>query len=447
MFLRGFLNLLFLCVSAANTWAQVAQKAQPLPQPDGCLSMQQILRMQQSDLDATRLFLDAQGWDFTGSSQDQSYRFMGRDLPYNLISWQHRSSYARLKLYYYSGKENIVQMEPDEACFRYLLTSFRQANGKSSVGENELSNSFKVQNLNVEFGEGTYGSNFNILVYPPLALAKEARAQIAQEEAAQKIERERKQRFQAALQRGDEAYAAGRYAQAQSAYQDARYIEDNEDVRERIEACNLAMCKAREVRADSAYRAGNYELARNLYFDARTCSQNKGNIDTKIRLMELKIKEEQVRKAKEYADGLYDAKRYAQARNAYDELLRIDPGNNHAKSRIETIKSITQFLYDRSRTVYPYQKENPSGMVLWKQSLAEALNRNVLTAPEGLIKGDISIRFDTSGLNKSSFRIPQGSTPELNTDFQKLIQARVLTPPKQRGYFVAMEIIHLFRLV
>ncbi|MBU6324904.1 MAG: hypothetical protein KJS92_05395 [Bacteroidetes bacterium] len=451
MFHRGIIHFLLLWGLALDVEAQVAQKPPPLPQvqppvqsqplsqPDGCLSMQQIIRMQESELEATRLFLDAQGWDFTGSSQDQSYRFMEQELPYHLISWQHRNSYGRLTLYYYPGKEHIVRMEPDEACFRFLLAAFRQSDGKSSVGENRLSTLFKVQNLNVEFTEASYGNNYTILLYPPLALTKEARVQIATEEAAKRAAEDRNKRYREALQRGDIAYEAGRYAEARSAYVDARMIEENEDVRERIEACDLAMCKTREARADSAYRAGNYELARTLYYDARACSQNKGNIDTKIRLMESKIKEEQVRKAREYADGLFDAKRYAPARNAYEELLRIDPGNSHAKSRLESIKSITQFLMDRGRVVYSYQKENAAGMLRWKQSVAETLNRVVMAAPEGSIKGDFSLRFDTSGVNKSSFRIQEGGTPDLNTQFQSLSQASVLSAPKQRGYFIAAK--------
>lgn len=439
MFQRGFLNVLFLCVIAGETWAQVAQKAQPLSQPDGCLSMQQILRMQQSDLDATRLFLDAQGWNFSGSSQDISYRHMDRDLPYHYISWQHRSSYARLTLYYHPGKEQIVRLEADEQCFRYLLAAFRQADGKNSVGDNTLTTVFKVQNLQVEFIESSYSSNFTIQVLPTLALTREARAQIAAEEAAQRAIQERSRRYREALQRGDEAYEAGSYGAARKAYEDARLIEDTEDVRERIESCGLAECKKREVRADSAYRAGNYELARNLYYEARPCNANKGNIDTKIRLMESKMKEQQVRKAKDDADELYEAKRYGAARNAYEDLLRIDPGNNHAKSRIETIKSITQFLYDRSKTVYPYQKENASGLLLWKQSVAESLNRTVSAAPAGSILADISLRFDTLGRNNSSFRIREGATPDLNAAFQGLIQATVLAPPKRRGYFIAAK--------
>lgn len=414
-------------------------QAQPVTQPEGCLSLQQIVRMQQSELEATRLFLDAQGWNFTGSSQVQSYRHMDRDLPYHTISWQHRSSYGRLTLFYYPGKEQVVRMEPDEACFRYLLASFRQANGKSNVGNNQLSTTFRVQNLSVEFTEGTYGSNFTILLYPPLALAKEARAQIVKEEAAQRAEQERNRRYLEALQRGDVAFEAGRYDEARRAYVDARMVQDNDDVRERIESCDLAVCKAREQRADSAYRAGNWALARTLYYEARPCSSNKGNIDNKIRQIELKIREEQVRKAREFADGLYEAKRYGPARNAYEELLRISPGNGHAKSRIETIKDVTQFLHDRSSMVYPYHKENASGLLLWKQSVAEVLNQASMTAPEGSIGGDIALRFDTSGQNKSSFRIQEGSTPELNTHFQNLITASALSPPKQRGYFIAAK--------
>lgn len=414
-------------------------QAQPVTQPEGCLSLQQIVRMQQSELEATRLFLDAQGWNFTGSSQDQSYRHMDRDLPYHTISWQHRSSYGRLTLFYYPGKEQVVRMEPDEACFRYLLASFRQANGKSSVGDNRLSTTFRVQNLSVEFTEGTYGSNFTILLYPPLALAKEARAQIVKEEAAQRAEQERNRRYLEALQRGDVAFEAGRYDEARRAYADARMVQDNDDVRERIESCDLAVCKAREQRADSAYRAGNLALARTLYSEARPCSSNKGNIDNKIRQIELKIREEMIRKAIEHADGLYNAKRYGPARMAYNDVLRIDPRNRHASDRIGDIKDITEFLLNRSRVVYSYAEENASGTRLWKQSVAEVLNQASMTAPEGSIGGDIALRFDTSGQNKSSFRIQEGSTPELNTHFQNLITASALSPPKKRGYFIAAK--------
>jgi hypothetical protein len=414
-------------------------QAQPVTQPEGCLSLQQIVRMQQSELEATRLFLDAQGWNFTGSSQDQSYRHMDRDLPYHTISWQHRSSYGRLTLFYYPGKEQVLRMEPDEACFRYLLASFRQANGKSNVGNNQLSTTFRVQNLSVEFTEGTYGSNFTILLYPPLALAKEARAQIVKEEAAQRAEQERNRRYLEALQRGDVAFEAGRYDEARRAYADARMVQDNDDVRERIESCDLAVCKAREQRADSAYRAGNWALARTLYSEARPCSSNKGNIDNKIRQIELKIREEMIRKAIEHADGLYNAKRYGPARMAYNDVLRIDPRNRHASDRIGDIKDITEFLLNRSRVVYSYAEENASGTRLWKQSVAEVLNQASMTAPEGRIGGDIVLRFDTSGQNKSSFRIQEGSTPELNTHFQNLITASALSPPKQRGYFIAAK--------
>ena len=439
MFLRGFVQSFFFCALAVEAQAQAMQKTAMPAQPEGCLTMQQILRMQQSDLDATRLFLDALGWNFTGSSQDMSYRFLERDLPYHYINWQHRNSYARLALYYYPGKEQIVRLEPDETCFRYLLAAFRQADGRNSVGENTLTTVFKVQNLQVEFTESSYSSNFTIQVIPILALTKEARAQIAKQEAAQRQEQERTRRFREALQRGDEAYAAGQYVLARAAYRDAQYIEDNEDVRERIESCELAMCKAKEVRADSAYRAGNYALAKNLYYEARPCNANKGNIDTKIRLMESKMKEEQVRKAKEYADRLYEAKSYGAARNAYEELLRIDPGNRHAMNQISSIKTITQFLYDRGRTVFAYQEENGSGLLLWKRSVAESLNRTVAASSSGSIRADISLRFDTMGRNKSSFRIQEGGTPDLNAEFQRLVQASVLSPPKKRGYFVAAK--------
>jgi hypothetical protein len=61
------------------------------------------------------------------------------------------------------------------------------------------------------------------------------------------------------------------------------------------------------------------------------CSAGKENIQTKMRLMERMIREQQLAAKKKEADRWYEEKRYAAALKVYNEMLQIDPGNSHAR--------------------------------------------------------------------------------------------------------------------
>jgi tetratricopeptide (TPR) repeat protein len=420
-------------------WAGNALHAQA---PDFCLTQGQLQEIQQRSMDDTRMFLSHIGWYFQGENNHHGWVHDGEVLSYHQSAWT--NSGGRLELFHYPGQSNVVVYHTDAGCNEKIQLRLAQLSGTQvQAGEQNL----RQANLLWRFSADIYsGYTHQITIANVSALNKEV-ASMRQREAAEKAaEAAAEQAYRDKVRQAERFKASGQYTKAIAHYQEAVGMRDDGSLWESIRYCERMICLYREVRADSAYRAGNYALALDLYRDAIGCSTGKENIQTKIRLMERTIREQQLAEKKKEADRRYQEKRYAGALAVYNEMLQIDPANSHARERVREIRLLLDFLERRSNTVFRYSKMQQRAWSDWKTGLLNQLEVRSSQSESGSCEARLYVRFDTSGRSIGNTQITSCTDQTLRTYLNAYSRSATLLPAKDNGYFVSAEDELRFRL-
>ncbi len=141
----------------------------------GCLNKHQLLKMQSTDLDNIRNFLNNEGWVLENVQSNQSYTFLDYEIDYDIVQWG-KSSYdngGKLFLYTSSEKPKIVNYQTSLTCFNNVIRELMlTGKGQTSIVNNKLVTTFKINLINFELREykNNYESKNSILVYNNQAL-------------------------------------------------------------------------------------------------------------------------------------------------------------------------------------------------------------------------------------------------------------------------------------
>ncbi|HSW67214.1 MAG TPA: hypothetical protein VLH16_01400, partial [Bacteroidales bacterium] len=163
------------------------------------------------------------------------------------------------------------------------------------------------------------------------------------------------EQYNAVIQSADQLFAAGEFETARLSYQRASRLKPAETYpRNRIAEINKLLVQAAQNQeiinnalqeADNHYRNQRFELALENYRIAH--KHNPADQQTALRISQLELligTGLQVRRSLQTADSLFDAKAYALAIIAYQEVLKLETNHKHSQNRITAINSILSQL-------------------------------------------------------------------------------------------------------
>lgn len=403
--------------------------------PAHCLTQGQLQEIQARSVDDTRMFLSHIGWYFQGQTSEHGWVHNAEVLSYHQSVWTNSAGPGgRLEVFHYPGKPHVVVYHTDETCSDKIQGQVGTLTGTEPQPGGQT---LRLGGLHWRFAPDVYtGFPRQIEVLNKAALNQDAAAIQEREAAERAAEAAEEKAYRDKVREGDRAKASGYYTKAIAHYREAIALRDDGTLWEPIRYCERMNCLYREVRADSAYRAGNYTLALDLYREAIGCSAGKENIQTKMRLMERMIREQQLAAKKTEADRWYEEKRYAAALKVYNEMLQIDPGNSHARQRAQEMRLMLDFLQRRSTTVFRYSQMQLRAWTEWKAGLANELEARAAQAPSGYCEARLYVHFDTSGRNIGDTRMMRCSDLSLRSFLEGYSHAPTLPPAKDNGYFM-----------
>jgi len=411
----------------------------------GCFTKFQLMKMQKTSLDDMRNFLNTEGWSFDGAKSNQSFNYFDYSFNYNIVQWE-KSSYnngGNLILYNSSGKPNIVIYQAASTCFQQLLNIISSnSKGSTKVEENILSTSFKEGGLTIEFREykNDYSSRqYSILIYNSAALQQEIKVERDKEEALIKSHKENEIKYQNTVIEANRLFNLNRYEEAKLQYEFANQLKYDNDITNKIDACNDAICNKLISAADIQFESGNYESSITFYQKAIACDKNVGLIQNKITLAKNKIKEIKVNEKLKFGDSYFSQNNFALALEAYNAALIIDVQNNLAIEGIKKVNFLKELLSKRKTTVFSYQQINPTDFSSFKDKLQTNLNNKTTTDKNGSINFEFKIAFDTLGFNKSTFTLNSLSDTKYSDFLNQISKSNSLLPSKVSGYFIASK--------
>lgn len=185
--------------------------------------------------------------------------------------------------------------------------------------------------------------------------------------------------FAKLVSEGDQAFTAQQFDGAIAKYQQALTIFDKQEVRDKIAKAEEAKRRKEELeRKEKQYTelmaSGEKALTAKQYDNAISLFQQASNLFTdrplpKERInfaQQLKQKEEEERKRKELynqlidkADKQFSAQDYEQAKNNYNEALKLYPSDAYAKKRYEeTVQKIREIEEEKRRLAELEKKYN-----------------------------------------------------------------------------------------
>ncbi|MFP5471479.1 MAG: hypothetical protein ACLGGV_07765 [Bacteroidia bacterium] len=193
-------------------------------------------------------------------------------------------------------------------------------------------------------------------------------------------EKKRKEaEFAKLVSEGDQAFTIQQFDGAIAKYQQALTIFDKQEVRDKITKVEEAKRRKEELErkekqytelmasAEKAVVAKQYDNAISLFQQASNLFSDRPLPKERINFVQqLKQKEEEERKRKELYNQLvdkankqFDAKEYAQARDNYNEALKLFPGDAYAKKRYdEAVQKLREIEEEKRRLAELEKKYN-----------------------------------------------------------------------------------------
>jgi hypothetical protein len=200
-----------------------------------------------------------------------------------------------------------------------------------------------------------------------LAEAENALAALAAERDKEAAAKALEAKYQAAIAKGDKAFAAKTYAAAKTAYQEASAVKSEEQypkdkiaeieklmgdaASEKERQALEAKYKAAIAKADAALKLKNYEPAKAAYNEALAVKAGDQYAQDKIAEIEKLIAESASEKERQAIEAKYKAaiakadaalklKNYEPAKAGYNEALTVKAGDQYAQDKIAEIEKL-----------------------------------------------------------------------------------------------------------
>ena len=147
-------------------------------------------------------------------------------------------------------------------------------------------------------------------------------------------------------------------------------------------------------------------------------------------------------------ESLYDQAEYSAANAVFTEILAIDSANPNAKVRVAQTDAKNKVMLVRSSRVYDYKLLNPASYRNILDQLKKEMDRYALQYPKGEVVFDVNLRFDTMGINRSTYSFDKAdvdgvSKRRVKKDFtyflRDMTKNSALTPSMKEGIKVSSQ--------
>ena len=407
-----------------------------------CFLKHQITKMQTSSLEDISRFLNIEEWSFDGASKDQFFQYKEYELTYDLVSWT-KSYYDTEKVLVYNApnKQNVIKIILKKACFNKLLKSLGSSKRRTRFDEDKFVTVFKVDSKTIEFIEEKDRNSrdrYSILVYNTYSLSKEIRKiedhlreERFREEAKRRAEEEKHLSFLRIIQEGDDLFAREEYVLAKEKYLSALNVKKTSDLEEQIAKSSRALV----LKGDTLYYNSKYSEALRHYKLASE-SNSSSNISRKIQRAEQKLLAIKINNIKDEANKKYEDNNLDGALELYKEIISLDPTNEYAKNRINSIYETQKILRQRKYTVFSYKETNKEDFVDFKEKLYANIDYEIGQSREGFLNFKYQISFDTLGRNKSNFQSISTSISDYENSLVPVTLFNSLSPSERRSFYL-----------
>lgn len=141
-----------------------------------CINKHQLLKMQSSELEDVRKFMNDNRWEFDGGGNNEFYNYFSTSISFDLARWTF-GSYQNIQFYHGKLKPTIVIYQATKECYHSLISEIQKTlKGNTRVEPNFLVTNFQEGTTTIEFRE--YKSDYSrrqysVLVYNKKQLEKE----------------------------------------------------------------------------------------------------------------------------------------------------------------------------------------------------------------------------------------------------------------------------------
>lgn len=406
---------------------------------NGCLSKSRLIKMQNSSLQETLLFLYNDSWFFDGAASKQNYMNYDFPIDYDIVSWKKSSYYNGGQLYLYSSKDkpNIVIYNTNSFCFNSLLKTLNTSKIKTIVKDNDLLTTYKEGSITfelTEYKDNHSNQQYTVSVLNTNALLKEIQTQKDKEVARKKIEDEKKKKYQEAIEVGDLLFFEKKFDEAKLKYISAKNIENNTQIEQKINNCNNSICERLISTGDSLLNSIQYDSAMIQYKNAVNCTNNLELLNQKIKTLENKILKNKINSHLNKANLYYSENKYDLALEEYYSILKIDNFYVHAITKIEEINKLKNILTKRKTSIFSYKSMNNDAFNKFQIFLIDDLNKKIKNSNNGYLNLSLDIKFDTIGSNLSEINKCSTSIKGYSSFLSENLQNGILTPTSISNY-------------
>jgi len=388
-----------------------------------CLTELQLFNLQGLSYAGAGSFLTGEGWSRNEEYANQTGRYFGYNLDYNVAVWQKRNTNyieSKLYLYYRNGKPNLLIYQAINECFENLRNAQAQSRQRTTRNADYISYYNRKENgISIDFRDYSNDNSlarFSILVFNEISVNEEIDAEkarlaaIAQaradsiealrarEEALRMAEEDRLNSLTSSLNQADNFYKEGNYAEALRLYETAnKYLLE-----------------------------GEKSLFTRISLQIQSCRENLNRI-----LIEKTITE---------GNRYFGLKEFNSALKSYEQALvyfndtpsNFDPGSNienQIKKKIGETKNVLDILTLR-KTPQLFSKMDPEGFENFRDDNLRVINSMIYNfSKSGNINFKSIVDFDTLGSNSSHKEIISGSNNKIGAYLDRIDYSR-LTPVK-----------------
>ena len=184
-------------------------------------------------------------------------------------------------------------------------------------------------------------------------------------------------------------------------------------------------------------RQKKYETAMSLLDSIPSdLSEYRNKIKQKKKVLEDLIIEQKITKLLQQGEKLFEDRNLHSAKVLFEEVLALDPKNEKARTRKEQIDKMLNVLDSRSATVYDYQTLNPDQYKSIKIQLINLMNQSVSFSSQGVLKFDFNIFLDTAGKNNTFYHVSQSTDERFEDYLSTLAKSPILVPTYKESILV-----------
>lgn len=361
----------------------------------GCLKTDQIYQIYLSNVNSVGVIMDYEKWLPVLENKNDLFIVDGDTVRFASKSWKYTMSYEDIFLKFYwndSLFSNMVELQLKEDCYNYVRQQVEKECARVPAESDSSKTTYKKSSLcSIVFWK-TVGAKptFHVRYYNPDEINREIIRIKERRQYELELQRRRMLAVQTALNKADSLRSLELYESALSGLQNV-----------------LGMVPAYDQ-----------------------------EVKRKMSIIEIDIKNKKVKNLLIEGDQLLAIRRYDEARRQYEEVLKLEVGNETALMAIAQIDRIKTILQARKTTIYDYQQLNPTSYETLLQQLQKGMNQHVDKSDAGRLHFKMKVAFDTLCINNSAFIDFPGSDPQPSF-MAGLLTSSILMPTKLEGVAVS----------